>query len=249
MKYIIFLFSILALVGCKSKKQDKNEETSTTPSLKVTVQPYFGNDLLYLDSIYRLTSGDSIKFTDIRFYITELTNANNDSLNRASLFNYRVSNTNLFTASNYPDKFKTLKGYLGVFNDNHKDPSAFPLESPLNVLNTDGMHWAWSSGYSFVQIEAKADTLNDGIANFNHNVVLHVGLDEYLRNLNYTYLNWKSVGSNSYHLPFKLDMKLFFENQSSPINIRTLYQIFSATKNDPDCILVMQNFRNALNPL
>jgi hypothetical protein len=56
--------------SCKNEKVD---EPISTPEnqIKVTVQPYFGSEKLYLDSIFTFSDGNQIKFTDIKFYFSE----------------------------------------------------------------------------------------------------------------------------------------------------------------------------------
>ena len=50
----------------------------------------------------------------------------------------------------------------------------------LNIENAGLMHWSWNTGYIFVNIEGKVDTLSSGI--FNHNFSFHIGTDAFLQN-------------------------------------------------------------------
>lgn len=246
---ILGLICVFVLIlSCKHEKV--NEPISSPENqIKVTIQPYFGLEKLYLDSIFTFSNGNQIKFTDIKFYFSELTNDNSIQLIDAAFFNYRLKgNSFISKTGNYSD-FSTLKGFLGLHNDNHKDPSAFPNDSPLNIMNTDGMHWGWNDGYSFVQIEARADTINDGIKNFNHTIVFHVGTDQFLQNVNYSNLNWQSIGNYTYQLAFKLDMKDVFENSTQPINIKTEFMTHSTAGQEALSLKVIQNFKYALNPM
>ena len=248
MRILGFICVFGLILSCKNEKVD---EPIPTPEnqIKVTVQPYFGSEKLFLDSIFTFSDGNQIKFTDIKFYFSELTNDNSNQLIDAAFFNYRQKGISFISKTgNYSD-FTTLKGYLGVHNDNHKDPSAFPNDSPLNIMNTDGMHWGWNSGYSFVQIEAKADTLNDGNLNFDHTIVLHVGTDQFLQNVNYSNLNWQSIGNYTHQLAFKLDMKEVFEINSQPINIKTEFMTHSSAGQETLSLKVIQNFKSALIPM
>jgi hypothetical protein len=248
MRILGFICVFVLILSCRNEKVD---EPISTPEnqIKVTVQPYFGSEKLYLDSIFSFSDGNQIKFTDIKFYFSEITNENSKTLIDAALFNYSFSGNSFFSKTGDYLDFKSIKGYLGVNNDNHKDPSAFPNSSPLNIMNSDGMHWGWNTGYSFVQIEARADTLNDGIKNFNHTIVFHVGTDQFLQNLNYSNLNWQSIGNYTYQLAFKLDMKDVFEISTQPINIKTEFMTHSSAGQEALSLKVIQNFKSALNPM
>lgn len=216
--------------------------------IKVSIFPYFGNTELKLDSSYTLASGDKILFTDIKFFMSELKNDTDSLLSDIALFNYRISGNDFLKVKGNPQNFSSILGYLGVHNDNHKDPTMFPNDSPLNIMNCDGMHWGWNPGYSFIQIEAKADTISDGNLNFNHSIVYHVGTDQFLQSIQFSNLNWSVINDNLSTLNFKLDMKIFIENPSQLLNIRNENMTHSASGEEVLSLKVIQNFKASLSP-
>lgn len=136
-----------SLAACKKDKPEP-EPAVVAPQLRVDVQPFFGTDLLELDSTYVTNEGYLVQFTDLKFYATNWKNGN-VVLTDAALFNYRLTGTDFIRAAKSPLDFTEIHGNLGVGADNHADPSAFPNDSPLNIANTDGLHWGWNPGYTF----------------------------------------------------------------------------------------------------
>ena len=58
MKYFILSICVgLLAVGCKKEKVKEPVVTPVTPQLKVTVQPVFGAENLYIDSVYTTADG------------------------------------------------------------------------------------------------------------------------------------------------------------------------------------------------
>ncbi len=67
--------------------------------------------------------------------------------------------------------------------------------------------------------------------------------------MNYTNLNWQSIGNYTHQLAFKLDMKEVFETNSQPINIKTEFMTHSSAGQEALSLKVIQNFKSALNPM
>jgi hypothetical protein len=97
----------------------------------------------------------------------------------------------------------------------------------LNIAIANDMHWDWNPGYIFFKIEAKVDTIVDGVTNCDHNLVYHVGTDSYFTTKTITGFNWSENGSASKDALLKLDMKNFFENGSNPIDVKTEFTTHS----------------------
>jgi len=248
MKNLLTLLTGLIVIGLTSCKDDP---VKTVPDpleeLKVTVQPTFGTADLQLDQTVFTSEGYAIQFTDIRFYLTILKNASGKQLTQAALFDYRNNGINFFRAPGKPADFASLSGYLGVDSTlNHDDPTAFETTNPLNILIANDMHWDWNPGYIFLKIEAKVDTLADGIDNFNHYVVFHVGADAWLQNLSLSGITWTQTSQYLHTLPLKLDMQKFLQNGSQTINVKTEHSSHSMAGEEVLSLKVIQNLRDAL---
>jgi len=196
MKKIIAVVSaclVVGLMGCKDKPVPPTE-TSSDINLKVTCQPDMNGQALSFDSIYVTDQGYEVKFTTIRFIWEDIQDQSGQILD-AALFDYYDGTTVFNTTSTQVPT--SLIGNLGVQQSlNHSDPAAFPVTSPLNILNASDMHWSWNPGYIFMKVEGYCDTIQDGTFTQEHVFSFHIGMDENLKTLNFQSLNWNQTGGN-----------------------------------------------------
>lgn len=135
---------------------------------------------------------------------------------------------------------------LGVDNpDNSSDPSAFPNESPLNILNSNDMHWGWNPGYIYVKIEGMCDTIPNGIDEYNQPISFHVGKVENLKQLQFTNVNWLKVGDR-HEMNLKLDMKSFF-SLNGGINLKIDNTCHTAAGQELLAEKIISNFKESLS--
>ena len=247
LKYFAFVLScLLVFSACKDDEVVVCDDNSSY--LNITVQPVFDTENLYLDSVYTTAEGYDVKFTDIKFYMEDIKNGSL-TLFDAALFDYRTRGPLLLNTEGVPDGFGSLDANLGVQSSvNHNDPSAFPNNSMLNIVNSNDMHWGWNPGYIFVKVEAKVDTIQNGIPLFDHNVVFHIGKDENLQLLSFSNLNWQATGLD-YTLPLKLDMALFLQNGTQTIDLKNEYSSHTAAGQEALSMKVITNFRDAITPI
>lgn len=246
MRYLLFLcVSLVVASACKKKTKDPGPADPAS-QLKMTVQPVFASEMLELDSTYITDDNWGIQFTDIKFYITDLRNGPN-VLKDAALFDYRFSGTNCFQVAGDLADFLSLTGTIGVGPTlNHSDPSAFPSSSALNIANANDMHWTWNFGYIFIKIEARADTIPDGIPLFDHYLNYHVGTDAFTGALNLPVVNWTAAGPKLHTTQLTLDMKRFIDHPDTPIDIRSERTTHSAAGQELLTQKVVSNFMDAL---
>lgn len=246
-KILLFAMSSLLMVftSCKDDVDVPIEPEVT--QLKVTVQPVFGGELLQLDETYSTAEGYDVQFTDLKFF-AENVRGPISLLKDAALFDYRETGIDLFTGEGAPEDFTSINGNIGVqASINHNDPSAFPNESVLNIANSGGMHWGWNPGYIFMKVEAKVDTIPDGIELFDHNVVFHIGQDVNLETFTFSGINWQQTGDLSYRFPLKLDLQKFLQNGSQTIDLKTEYTSHTASGQEALSLKVIQNFKAAIS--
>jgi hypothetical protein len=252
MKYRVITFFgalFIAITSCKKETPDSSSQVSSD-QLKVTVRPTFGTSDLNLDQTVISDEGYAIQFTDIRFYLTCLQDTSGRKLIDAALFDFRNKGIDLFQVEGKPSDFLSIKGYLGVdSNSNHKDPTTFPVSNPLNILTANDMHWDWNPGYIFVKIEARVDTIPDGVEKFNHVVVFHLGGGNLLQNISFSNLNWVSSGPRLHTLDFKLDLQKLLRNGTNTIDVKKEHFSHSLSSEFALSVKVIQNFRDALIPL
>jgi hypothetical protein len=244
-KLTVLCLGVLSLTSCKS--DDPEIVMQSSDPLKVTVQPVFGGEDLLLDSTYQTPEGYDIQFTDIKFYLQDVRSGLN-LLKDVALFDYRLRGTSMIERTGDVVNYPNLQMNLGVgASVNHNDPVGFDPNSWLYISNANDMHWDWNPGYIFVKIEAKVDTIQDGIALFDHNVVFHIGKDENLKTLSFTDINWINIGSG-YYFPLKLDMLHFLDTGTSSIDVKTEYTSHTMAGQEVISAKVMDNFKEALTP-
>jgi hypothetical protein len=220
-------FSILALslavtlFSCKKKKDETIKDTPTVLQAKLSMRPMFGSEELNLDSIYTMSNGYKIRFYEVKAYFTDI-KSGNSILKDAALFNFRETGTLVFQANQVVSNPLSIQFGIGVPSSiNHNDPSFFPASNPLNIAIANDMHWDWNPGYIFFKVEAKVDTIVDGVVNTDFNLMYHVGTDDYYTSKTISNLNWSAVNSTLNEAWLKIDVKNFFENPASPIDVKT----------------------------
>jgi hypothetical protein len=244
-KNFFYLVALACLFACKPDPVTPPPAPAETA--RINVNPTFGSTPLMLDSIYQGPNGIKIKISDIKFFTTLLANQNNNFA-QVAYFDFR-NNGNMLTEQTLDyTKFGSLSFILGVDTTlNHDDPSAFPNNSPLNIINAGSMHWGWNTGYIFISVEGKADTLADGIDNFDLSYSYHIGTDLYQQAMSFTNLNWVKTATHQHSLNVKLDMESFFFNPSQPIDIPNEPFTHSGAGLGTLTQKVALNFKNALS--
>ena len=246
MKKLIFFSSVLLLFSaCKDDKVAP--PIKQIEYLEVTMQPTFGADNLLLDQTYTTAEGYDVQFTDLKCYFTRIINGSKTLCN-AALFDFRENGIFVFKKEGNKNDFNALNGYLGVdVLYNHSDPAAFENDNPLNIAIANDMHWDWNPGYIFMKVEAKVDTLNDGISNFNHFVIFHIGGDNFIQPLSFTAINWVPVAPDKHVFPLKLDMQKVLQNNSQTIDLKTEHTSHSAAGQETLSQKVIENFKAAIS--
>ena len=119
------------------------------------------------------------------------------------------------------NKFNKLDGFLGVIQaENHKDPSARPLDDPLNIMNSGDMHWGWNPGYIFLAIEGRADTTLNQSGEFSHVLTYHIGLNDFLRPLSFESIDWVKKSALLSEFSFNIDLSVIF-NGENKVDLKT----------------------------
>lgn len=247
MKYFMFIGCILLItVACKKNKTKEETTSPVVAQLKLSVQPVFASENLDLDSTYTTEDGWDIQFSDIKFYMTNFGNGSNKLVDVAR-FDYREKGTACFQVAGNFANFSALTGFIGVPADlNHNDPSAPSTSSPLNILNTNGMHWSWNTGYVFVIIEARVDTIPDGIPLFDHFLTYHVGTDSYLGTANFSTVNWIDCGGGLHATTLQLDLKQLIDHPTNPVDLITEFTTHSGGAEATLTQKIKSNFLDAL---
>lgn len=220
MKRLFVLLAILTIaVSCKKDNKQTPEPSVAAETSEVRVNPVFNGEALQLDHTYSLNDTTDIQIVELKFYMSNITSAGVQKKDYA-LFDYRATGSRLFSFNGSNAGFTDFTALVGVPSSvNHSDPSAFPEGSALSTLVANDMYWGWSGGFIFVKIEAKADTIADGIANFDHNLVYHVATDGFTESVSFPSLNWQ--GTTAHVANLGLDIRSVFNRPGHRIEVRT----------------------------
>ncbi|MES2590183.1 MAG: MbnP family protein [Bacteroidota bacterium] len=245
-KSLLFTCSLLAFFSCEKEKPEEPDPVIPKNELEIKVQPYFGADVLYLDSTYTTNENYKIQFSDIKFYMANLTGSSK-MLSDIAFFDYRESGNTFLKVEGISSDFTQLNAILGVDSArNHADPSAFSNSNPLNIMNAGGMHWGWNPGYIFMKIEAKVDTIPDSIENYDHFVTFHIGKDENKGFLSFPSIPWKVVSTYLTSASLKIDLNQFLLSPQN-IDLKTEFTSHTAAGQEAISSKVITNFANSFS--
>ncbi len=245
MKKFLYLLLLSPLLW-SCDPDDPKPVDPVAETVKVSINPTYGTQAFYMDSIYTTAEGYKVKFTELTCYFTLMGNGTNQLI-EAALFNFRETGSTLVSKAGNHLNYANLSGKIGVDSSlNHLDPSAFPNESPLNISNAGPMHWGWNPGYIFLNLEGKVDTIVDVTNNLDLSFSFHVGTDSYLQSFNFENVTWQDNGNNNWELPLKLDLASFLSNPLSPINLKNEHLTHTGAGQEVLTQKVIQNFKNAL---
>lgn len=245
---LIVMSTSVILIGCKSDKVKPHDEQEI-PSMEIRVQPFFNEEIVFADSVYTTVEGYDVKFTELKFFFTGIQN-NGVLLADAALYDWSNKGSLMLSVAGKNADFSSLSGNLGVgATENHADPTVLPNEHPLHISNAGDMHWDWNPGYIFIKVEARVDTIPNGIPLFDHTVVFHVGKDENMQTWTFDELNWVPVNYASKRCSFKLDLAKFLQNDGQNIDLRYEYSTHTAPGQEALSLKVIQNFKAALGKL
>lgn len=243
MRFTLLLSLVLSLffVSC-----DKNKKTDPEQKLQIVVNPVFGSQVLYLDSVYYTSEGYAVKFTDIKFFLSALHNGV-DTLSLVGYYDLREKGNLLLEEKGEHSKFHQLAASIGVITPyNNADPSLFPNNSPLNISNAGNMHWSWNTGYIFYAIEGRVDTIPDNVVNTNLNFSFHIGMNQNLRSVQFENLNWVKKSNELHQASLKLDMGYFLNNPNRVIDLKSEYLTHTASGQEQLTTKVVSSFKESL---
>ncbi|MEX2483532.1 MAG: MbnP family protein [Brumimicrobium sp.] len=243
--YYILILGLFTLSSCKSDKPDP-DPLPVAKKARVNLIPTYDGEVLEFNSTYTTQEGYTIEFTKINVIFTNLKHDNKE-LFTSAVYKYEDDKTLLWQGEGDYLEFPDMTANIGVSEEeNHEDPSARPNEDPLNILNTDDMHWGWDPGYIFLMIEGKADTsvTQDGVDLVKF--LYHVGKDELLKTISLQDLNWTEVTSDFHETDIYVDMYKVFDGETEDIDIKNEKSSHTMPNQISLSDKVITNFVNAI---
>ena len=133
----------------------------SSDSLNLNIDVLFDGNPLQLDSNYISKVNDTLSFSEIKFYLTSFTfqftdNSIYKEANSYHLVDIKRSKSQILLFSKFHFKNKTLKSIqfnVGV-------DSLMSVSGAMNgdLDPTNGMYWAWQSGYINMKIEGESNS-------------------------------------------------------------------------------------------
>ena len=238
--FLIFM----SLVACKKDKPTVDEPVAD--AVEVYLQPTYNNSNYQINQVIQSPLGYRYYFSDIKIVGTNVGNGTNE-LKDAFLFDYAETGALITNGNGTPSLFGNLTFNVGVPSPlNTADPSLPPATSVLNITNIGDMHWGWNPGYKFVTIEGKADTIADGIDNFDHSFFFHLGTDALLRSKTISTVDWTKVNDNKYKTILKLDIAKILDDPMNSTDLRVNFASHSTSGQMAYSTVIMDQFVAAI---
>jgi hypothetical protein len=173
---VIAVLALFFITGCK---EDSDPLTPAPDAelhdIAIRFYPKFGSSALAFNKKYLNAGGDSVQFTVLKFYLSEIslidTTGKYIPMTGLSLVDFStLTNGYVEVKTKGPDgTYRGITFSVGVpSSENHKDAST---QAPPLGPNA-GMYWAWNPGYIFHKVEGKADSVTTPIG-FSY----HIGED------------------------------------------------------------------------
>ena len=194
-----------------------------------------GVPLVMKDSVYKNVLDYYYKMETIRFYVSNLYLIKNDNsevlVNDVSYLDLENSHRSIsddgekIMVAAPPGDYKGIKFAIGVDPDiNNGDPSVYPNDHPLSIRQN--AHWVWNSGYIFLKLEGKMDTIPDGNKSLTRSFVYHCGTNALYRELSFT-KNFSIVDGGTFEYNLALNVDKIFYSSTDTLDARHDYQSHS----------------------
>lgn len=242
---VLGLIATSILVGCKEDPPE-DDPVEETMQVRINLVPtYDGQPFDFLSS-YTTQEGYTIEFTKFNVILTDVKNGSN-VLAPSMVYKFEDNPSLFWQGDGEYTQFSNLTADIGVGADrNHEDPSALPADDPLNILNTDDMHWGWNTGYIFLKIEGRADTTQaqtgQDIATFTY----HIGTDQLLKNVAFNDLNWQSVSNSLYEANLTVDLYKVFDGDTADVDIQQNRTSHTMPGQEQLSDIIISNFATSL---
>ncbi|MBS1580823.1 MAG: hypothetical protein JST66_01350 [Bacteroidetes bacterium] len=178
---------LVLATGCKKDKEpEPTPSDSTTATFRLGIGFHWQGDDFDIANTYADGAGNAIKFTAVRFYLSE-THLNNGASTIADFHHSFIladaAEEGEYTIGTVPaGSYDELGIVIGLDSaTNHADPTL--AEAPLNDPD---MHWSWNPevGYKFLVLEGRIDDDGNGVVDDNDPVfTYHCATDDALRNI------------------------------------------------------------------
>lgn len=153
MKNIFYAIITIAVFSLNSCKEDSDAGEGT---LTMKYEAKVNNSNLLLNTDYTI-NGDTVKFTMLKFYVSDVHILDKDGLNMieikdVALVDFNDETSTSFSATLESGAYKNPMYSVGLSLDlNASDPSTFASNHPMSLGTS--MYWMMSNAYIYFKIE------------------------------------------------------------------------------------------------
>ena len=239
LKPLACTFSLIAVffIGCKKDNTTVTPDPTPTPeATTAAIKLVFGNKVgaktLELDKPYLLSTGDSVTFNKLNYYISNIVLTNSTGATYAvpeSYFIVKQSSAASQTISvQVPfGTYTSLKYMLGV--DSARNVSGSQTGG-LDPVYASDMYWSWSTGYIFFKMEGTSPASGSPQKALEYHIGGYKGTFKAQRNFTLDFLGQQATVSKDGSTPLILidaDATELFQNPTK-LDLKADYSIVSA---------------------
>jgi hypothetical protein len=225
----ISLLGIVALSGCGDATPINPPQPPEVAEVTLSFELFNGTDPVAFQEAFTDEGGFQHQVLTLKFYLSNVELIKSDGgsvvLDDVILFDYEpedetVNNpewTRTSSATIPPGEYSGIRFGLGIpATLNDEDPTTFANDDPLSTFSN--MYWNWASKYRFIILETATDT---GSGNFDHDILIHTGLDELYRESPVYPINMVLESGDRSTLHLELDWNAIWYNSEDVIPIKT----------------------------
>ncbi|PCH68466.1 MAG: hypothetical protein COC01_03755 [Bacteroidetes bacterium] len=219
---LLFAITLTAVVwiGCNKDGDDITVDPDPTyGTLKVTFKGKVGSDEFVMYNEYTNSDNQVYRVEGLKYYFSNVVLVKSENteekIDSVALINFVNNHTAAgntgesisFTVES--GSYKGLKFYVGIDSTtNHVDPSLYASKHPLSSFNDT--HWDWSQGFKFFMIDGKFDSDTSGTP--NQSFSFHIGLDDYLKTIDFSDKSFTVSENNTSEYSIELDISKIFDS-------------------------------------
>jgi hypothetical protein len=186
-RIIIPILALIALtISCKENEVEPKKETPAKAKVTLKLEHVFNGEALDFNKVYRTENGDTIKISELKYFISNfgLINEINSQYAKNSyyLINPSTGKTEITVDLGEFEEQDFSKFRLSVGVDSARNHSITNAVGDLDPAGADQMIWSWATGYKFIKFEGSF-----AMADSSGNFIYHAGGDA-----NYKVFNFES---------------------------------------------------------
>lgn len=223
----MFVSIILIQTGCKTDDPFVPADEMATFNLNVYAQ--VDDEDLLLDNIYQDPSSYRYQPNLLKIYLSNITLVKSDGteelIEDVALLDWAGNNAGepeTISIKLEPGNYNGIRFWLGVDQTlNDLGPNDYEPAHPLSLFQ--GTYWTWNTGYRFVMLEGRIDTLPNGSGTIpsNSNFQIHLGTNFLYRevDLSNAQQNFELTAGNTTSYDLNLDINKMFTNGQETLKL------------------------------